>query len=139
MSMGHNSGLPDLEALPKSIRDIAETLGMGVVFALVEHFGGVELRIPHKLKPDHMLMVLGETYAQMLCDFCLRLGTGKEAVDADIALSCQRRSKTRPFGGVKVGQLVTALKFLKTTAACSGGTDRRAGLPACRAGSPEQA
>lgn len=70
MSIGHNSGLPDLEALPKSIRDIAETLGIGVVFALVEHFGGVELRIPHKLKPDHKLMVLGETYAQMLCDFC---------------------------------------------------------------------
>ncbi|PHQ99512.1 MAG: hypothetical protein COB39_03400 [Marinosulfonomonas sp.] len=70
MNIGHNSGLPDFDTLPKSIQDIAESLGMGVVFALVEHFAGVELRIPHKLKPDHKLMALGEDYALMLCRFC---------------------------------------------------------------------
>lgn len=70
MRIGHNSDMPDIEALPKSIRDIAETLGMTIVFQLVEHFGGVELRIPHSLKPDHMLMVLGEEHAKMLCRYC---------------------------------------------------------------------
>lgn len=70
MSIGHNSGVTDIESLPNSIRDIAETLGMTIVFKLVEHFAGVELRIPHTLKPDHKLMVLGKDHAEALCAFC---------------------------------------------------------------------
>lgn len=68
--MGHNSELPDLDVLPSSVQDIAETLGIRIVFKLVSHFGGVELRIPHKLKPDHKLMVLGLEDAEALCQFC---------------------------------------------------------------------
>jgi len=43
-------------------------LGMPIVFALVEHFGGLELRIPHKLKSNHMLMAMGEAHAEAICD-----------------------------------------------------------------------
>ena len=68
--IGHNSGSLTVEELPVSIQDIAEALGMKIVVKLVEHFGGVELRIPHNLKPDHKLMVLGREDAEALCNFC---------------------------------------------------------------------
>ncbi len=51
---------------------------------------------------------------------------------------CQRRSKNRPFGGVKVGHCATGCFETGDGRAFSGGTDRRAGLPACRSGSPEK-
>ena len=68
MSIPH--GINDFSKLPASIRDIAEALGLEIVIKLVQHFGGVELRIPHKLHADHKLMVLGEEDAQALCAFC---------------------------------------------------------------------
>lgn len=68
MNIGHNSQTGHVDELTGQMQDIAETLGLGLVFALVEHFGGVELRVPQKLKQDHKLMVLGEVNAQMLCD-----------------------------------------------------------------------
>ncbi|MDZ7823002.1 MAG: hypothetical protein U5K75_02450 [Ahrensia sp.] len=49
MTMGNNSDFKDFDVLPSSVQDIAEALGIGLVFKLVEHFGGVELRIPHKI------------------------------------------------------------------------------------------
>lgn len=55
--------------LPASIQDVAETLGLELVFKLVKHFGGVELKVPHKLTPAHPLMVLGEHDAQAVCRF----------------------------------------------------------------------
>lgn len=64
------TGINDFSSLPASVRDIAETLGLEIVIRLVEHFGGVELRIPHKLHPDHKLMVLGLDHAQALCEYC---------------------------------------------------------------------
>lgn len=60
----------DFSSLPASVRDIAETLGLEIVIKLVEHFGGVELRIPHKLHDTHKLMVLGIDHAQALCEYC---------------------------------------------------------------------
>lgn len=63
----HNQQIAEL---PDSVADIAQTFGLKLVFLLVEHFAGVELRIPHTLKPDHKLMVLGEENARLLCDYC---------------------------------------------------------------------
>ncbi|KQI69396.1 hypothetical protein AN189_02955 [Loktanella sp. 3ANDIMAR09] len=69
MNIGHNSRNIPLDALTGSMQDVAETLGMGMVFALVEHFAGVELKVPHKLRDGHKLMALGREQAEMLCDF----------------------------------------------------------------------
>lgn len=60
--------------LPSSIQDVAETLGLELVFKLVKHFGGVELKVPHKLSPGHPLLVMGERDAQAVCRF---LGGGE--------------------------------------------------------------
>lgn len=60
--------------LPTSIQDVAETLGLELVFKLVKHFGGVELKVPHKLSPEHPLMALGEHDARAVCRF---LGGGE--------------------------------------------------------------
>lgn len=58
-----------IASLPSSIQDVAETLGLEVTFKLVKHFGGVELKVPHKLTPEHPLMVLGEHDARAVCRF----------------------------------------------------------------------
>ena len=52
---------------------------------------------------------------------------------------CQSQSKNGPYRGVKLVHYATGVLFAETTAAFSGGAGRRAGLPACRAGSPEKA
>ncbi len=62
--------LVDISSLPTSVQDIAEVLGLTILEKLVAHFAGVELRIPHKLTPNHKLMVLGEEHAIALCEFC---------------------------------------------------------------------
>ena len=35
-----------IEDLPASLVDVAETLGLRVAVAMIEHFGGLEVRIP---------------------------------------------------------------------------------------------
>lgn len=69
MQIGHNSRAAFTGNLSKQMQEIADTLGVGMVFALVEHFAGVELRIPHELSPGHKLLVLGEDQARLLCRF----------------------------------------------------------------------
>lgn len=59
-----------IDDFPGSIRDIAEVLGLKMALKLIIHFGGVELRIPHKLKDESRLMVLGEVDAKNLCAYC---------------------------------------------------------------------
>ena len=68
MNIGHNSRAVLSDALPASMQDIADAFGLGMVIALVDNFGGLELRIPHRLTDDHKLMVLGRIQAEMLCD-----------------------------------------------------------------------
>lgn len=63
-----------IKRLPSSIQDVAETLGLELVFKLAKHFGGVELKVPHKLSADHPLMVIGEHDALAVCRF---LGGGE--------------------------------------------------------------
>lgn len=52
------------------MQDIADACGLGIVIALVDNFGGLELRIPHSLTDDHKLMVLGRIQAEALCSYC---------------------------------------------------------------------
>lgn len=70
MNIGHNSNSQDIDSLPLGLYDIGETFGYEMAEALVTHFGGLELRIPHKLKDGHQLLALGPERAQELCDFC---------------------------------------------------------------------
>lgn len=60
----------DFSNLPTSVRDIAETLGIDVVFKLVEHFGGCEVRVPAGLRDGHPLLAIGEDAARALCAYC---------------------------------------------------------------------
>lgn len=84
----HDEEFQEYPELPISVRDIAETLGLEVVIKLVQHFGGTEIKIPHKFpqKPDHKLLVLGNEHVQALCDFC---GGGE--------LKLPRRLNAKPF------------------------------------------
>lgn len=68
--MSDHQHINDFSSLPVSVRELAETLGLGIVIKLVEHFGGVELRIPHKLSANHKLMKLGLEHAEALCEYC---------------------------------------------------------------------
>lgn len=43
------------DVLPQSVRDLIELLGFAPTFKLVEHFGGTELRVPHKFDPGHLI------------------------------------------------------------------------------------
>lgn len=88
MSIGHNSIQAHDQALPAGVQDIADVFGLGMVFALVEHFGGRELRIPHKLKSDHELLALGQTRALQLCEFC-----PEDTINVPISLDRHRVSK----------------------------------------------
>lgn len=67
MNIGHNSHLAGIDGLPTSMQEIAEALGVGIVFALVEHFGGTEIKVPYKFKEGHRLEILGREQAEMLC------------------------------------------------------------------------
>lgn len=62
---------PDrIDALPQSLIDLAETLGLRVAVALIEHFGGLELRIPKNPPPDHpILTALGREDGLAVCRF----------------------------------------------------------------------
>lgn len=62
---------PDqFRALPRSLVDLAETLGLRVALALIEHFGGQELRVPKHPGPDHpLLKALGDSDGRALCSF----------------------------------------------------------------------
>ena len=58
------------EALPMSLVDVGETLGMRVALALIQHFGGLEVKFPVSPKPDHpVILALGETDGRALCQF----------------------------------------------------------------------
>ena len=59
-----------IDDLPASLQDVAETLGLRVAVALIEHFGGLEVKFPVAPRPDHpVINALGETDGYALCDF----------------------------------------------------------------------
>lgn len=56
--------------LPRSLVDLAETLGLPVALRLIEHFGGTELRVPKRPPPDHpIIKALGESDGSAVCRF----------------------------------------------------------------------
>lgn len=66
-----NDNLPArISDLPSSLVDVAETLGQRVALALVQHFGGLEVKFPVRPRPDHpVIKALGETDGYALCAF----------------------------------------------------------------------
>lgn len=59
-----------IDDLPMSMVDVAETLGLRVVLALMQHFGGHDLRFPVRPGADHpVIKALGETDGFALCRF----------------------------------------------------------------------
>lgn len=62
---------PDIpiDALPKSLADVAERCGMETAVALVQHFGGGRVWIPQTWRKDHPLNIIGEDRAKELCSF----------------------------------------------------------------------
>jgi Mor family transcriptional regulator len=65
-----NEPLDQIEGLPTSLQDIAETLGMRVALKLIEHFGGTEISFPKKPADDNpILIALGKEDGLALCQF----------------------------------------------------------------------
>ncbi|KMK68566.1 helix-turn-helix domain-containing protein [Puniceibacterium sp. IMCC21224] len=59
-----------LEDIPRSLIDVAETLGMPLALELMSHFGGQQLDFPKAPKPDHKILVaIGEERGRALCQF----------------------------------------------------------------------
>jgi len=53
--------------LPRTLREIADRIGLEAVWGLVDHYGGVRLQVPLRLDPDHHLVRnLGLEAAQAL-------------------------------------------------------------------------
>ncbi len=60
----------DPSALPASMIEVAEVLGMRVAIALIRNFGGQEVKFPRRPRPDHpVILALGETDGNALCDY----------------------------------------------------------------------
>lgn len=59
-----------IDDLPASLQDVAETLGLRVAIALIENFGGLELKLPARPKEDHpIIKALGAADGHALCAF----------------------------------------------------------------------
>ncbi|WP_275789720.1 helix-turn-helix domain-containing protein [Pararhizobium gei] len=57
-------------AVPRSLQDIAETLGLPVVLKLVARFGGTEIKFPKHPDDQHAVIVaLGKEDGRALCNF----------------------------------------------------------------------
>ena len=62
--------MPAPAALPESLIDLAETLGVRVALKLMQEFGGQDLRVPKNPKPDHpIIKALGEEDGRAVCHF----------------------------------------------------------------------
>ncbi|SMD02455.1 helix-turn-helix domain-containing protein [Rhizobium sp. RU36D] len=56
--------------LPKSLRDVAETLGIGVALKLIQTYGGAEIKFPKRPGDDHhVIQTLGKEDGSALCEF----------------------------------------------------------------------
>lgn len=101
-----NEGLPArLNDIPASLIDVAETLGPRVAIALIDKFGGLEVKFPHRPRPDHpIIKALGETDGHALCEFLggqsiyvphNRAGSRRAEVLALEAAGCDRATIAR--------------------------------------------
>jgi hypothetical protein len=61
---------PVTEGLPASLVDVAEALGLRVALALIQNFGGLDVKFPKDPSPDHpVIKALGEEDGRALCQF----------------------------------------------------------------------
>ena len=59
----------DEDLLPPSLREMTEAVGVRTTLAVVEHWGGTRLCVPHKVDGQHPLVrCLGETAARALVE-----------------------------------------------------------------------
>lgn len=57
-------------AVPQSLQDVAEAIGLPVVLKLIAHFGGTEIKFPKRPDDQHPVMVaLGKDDGIALCNF----------------------------------------------------------------------
>ncbi len=67
--MSGNLPIP-VDGLPKSLVDVAESLGVRVALKLIAEFGGLEMKFPKKPSADHpIILALGESDGYALCEF----------------------------------------------------------------------
>jgi hypothetical protein len=58
------------DALPHSVIDIAEALGLRVALGLMQNFGGLDVKFPTKPPSDHpIILALGESDGIALCHY----------------------------------------------------------------------
>lgn len=59
-----------LQDMPASLAEIADLFGVEAAVALVEHFGGTEVKFPARPTEDHpVLIALGEDLGRALCAY----------------------------------------------------------------------
>lgn len=59
-----------IDALPVSMIDLAETLGLRVALQLMQEFGGCEMSFPKVPGPDHrVVQAMGEADANAICAY----------------------------------------------------------------------
>lgn len=62
--------LTGTSGLPASLVDVAETLGLGVALALIQNFGGQDVKWPVNPRPDHpVIKALGEATGRAVCEY----------------------------------------------------------------------
>ena len=90
-----------LNALPISMIDLAETLGLRIALRLMAEWGGCEMSFPKAPGPEHRVtQALGEDDARAVCDFLggqvIYIPHGKAPRSARAAvLDLERRNLTR--------------------------------------------
>lgn len=85
----------NIEDLPPSLREIAETIGVTAVFSLAREWGGVRVYVPKKISENHKLaQTLGYDSAQKLAE-----KFGGSAIQ--ISRVVFRRSRNRWIASVK--------------------------------------
>ena len=77
-----------LTKMPKSVAEMTDVLGLRLVVKLVEHFGGVELKIPRTLHEGHPLMILGQEDAGALCEYA-----GSDTILVPVSLMTGQRGE----------------------------------------------
>lgn len=59
-----------LQDMPASLAEIADLFGVEAAVALVEHFGGTEVKFPARPADDHpVLLALGDELGRALCAY----------------------------------------------------------------------
>lgn len=59
-----------IDHLPMSMVELAETIGLRIALALIQNFGGQDVKWPKAPKPDHpVVKALGETDAFAVCEY----------------------------------------------------------------------